>query len=100
MMFTADHYMLRLYVSGSTVRSIRAIGNLRKLCATYLPGRHELEVIDIYQSPEATRTGQIVAAPTLVRLEPKPVRRVIGDLSDLQRVLFALNIEPLGVEDG
>jgi circadian clock protein KaiB len=100
MVFAADHYILRLYVSGSTARSIRAIGNLRRLCATHLAGRHDLEVIDIYQSPAATRSGQIVATPTLIRLEPKPVRRVVGDLSNQRRVLSALNIEPLRVENG
>jgi circadian clock protein KaiB len=99
-MLAADHYVLRLYVSGSTARSTRAIGNLRELCTTYLSGRYELEVIDIYQSPEATQSGQIVAAPTLVRLEPKPVRRVLGDLSNLPRVLSALDIESAGVESG
>jgi circadian clock protein KaiB len=100
MTFAADRYVLRLYVSGSTARSTRAIGNLRTLCGLYLSGRYELEVIDIYQSPEAARAGQIVAAPTLIRLEPRPVRRVVGDLSNLPRVLSVLNIEPLGVESG
>lgn len=98
-----DHYVLRLYVTGSALRSLRAVDNARRLCAEYLAGRHDLEVIDIYQRPEASREGQIVAVPTLVRLHPAPERRVIGDLSDRAKVLAALVITPAatpGIDGG
>ena len=89
-----DHYVLRLYVTGSALRSLRAVENARRLCAEHLAGRHELEVIDIHQRPEASREARIVVAPTLVRLLPTPTRRVIGDLSDHAKVLAALSIVP------
>jgi len=86
-------YRLRLYVSGSTPRSIRAIANLRALCNQYIDGRYELEVVDLYQQPERAKDGQVIAAPTLVREFPEPARRVVGDMSDLTKVLVALDIE-------
>lgn len=85
-------YKLRLFVTGSTPRSIRAIDNLRRVCAENLDGGYELEVIDVYQHPEATKELQIIATPTLVRMLPEPLRRVIGDLSDEERVLAGLDI--------
>lgn len=85
-------YVLRLYVSGTTARSARAIASMRRLCETHLKDQYELEVVDIYQNPAATRQDQIVAAPTLVRLLPAPLRRLIGDLSDRERVLAGLDI--------
>ena len=88
--------MLRLYVSGSTPRSARAVRNMRRICDEHLAGRYELEVVDIYERPEAAREVQVVAAPTLVRLLPEPLRRVIGDLSDLEKVLQGLDLRPLG----
>lgn len=88
-------HVLRLYVSGATPRSTRAIENLRKVLERELPGRYDLEIIDIYQNPAATRDQQIIAAPTLVKLLPEPVRRIIGDLSDRERVLRGLDIQPL-----
>ena len=87
-------HVLRLFVSGATPRSTRAIKNLRAVLERELPGRYDLEIIDIYQDPEATRDLQIVAAPTLVKLLPEPVRRIIGDLSDRERVLRGLDIRP------
>ena len=87
-------YVLKLYVSGMTPRSLRAIGNLQKLCAKFLPGRHDLEIIDIYQHPALTRDAQIVAVPTLVKELPPPLRRVIGDLSDRGRILLLLGVKP------
>ncbi len=87
-----DHYVLRLYVTGGTLRSLRAVANARRLCAEHLAGRCDLEVVDIYQYPEAARDGEVVAIPTLVKLQPKPVRRIIGDLSDQAKVLAALSI--------
>lgn len=79
-------YVLRLLVSGGSPRSTRAVDNLQRLLNAELAGRYDLQVIDINQDPEAARTYQIVAAPTLVRLSPEPVRRCIGDLSDTGKV--------------
>ena len=87
------HHVLRLYVTGTTARSARAIENLRHILETQLPGSYDLEVIDIYQRPEAAAEHQIIAAPTLVKLLPEPIRRIIGDLSDEERVLRGLNLE-------
>ncbi len=88
----ADHYRLRLFVSGSTPRSVRAIQNIRALCDEKLNGRYELEVIDIYQHPEYAKPEQIVVTPTLVRTLPLPFRKIIGDLSDKDRVLVGLDL--------
>jgi circadian clock protein KaiB len=85
-------YVLRLFVSGLTPRSLRAIDNLRRICERYLAGRHRIEVVDLYQSPGLAREEQIIATPTLVKVRPLPVRRVIGDLSEEGRVLQALGI--------
>jgi circadian clock protein KaiB len=87
-------YLLRLYVTGSTPRSTRAIENMRRICEEHLGGRYDVEVIDIYQNPEAARELQIIAAPTLVRILPEPLRRVIGDLSDREKVLAGLDLQP------
>lgn len=88
----AAHYRLRLFVSGSTPRSARAIQNIRALCDEKLHGRYNLEVIDIYQHPELVKPEQIVVTPTLVKKLPLPFRRIIGDLSDKERVLVGLDI--------
>jgi circadian clock protein KaiB len=85
--------VLRLFVAGSTIRSARAIQTMRQICDTYLKGRHDLQVLDLYQNPEAAGREQIVAVPTLIRVLPAPLRRIIGDLSDQQRVLASLDIE-------
>ncbi len=85
-------YVLRLFITGSTPRSIRAIDNMRRICREHLAGRYDLKVIDVYQDPEATRDLQIVATPTLVKVLPEPLRRIIGDLSDRERVLAGLEI--------
>jgi circadian clock protein KaiB len=90
----ATHYRLRLFVSGATPRSSRAIQNIRAICEDCLEGRYDLEVIDIYQHPEHVKAEQIVVTPTLVKLTPLPVRKLIGDLSDTGRVLIGLDIEP------
>ena len=90
-----DHYKLRLFVTGSTPRSNRAIENMRRLCQEELHGRYELEIIDVYEHPEATRELQIVATPTLVKMLPEPLRRIIGDLSNRERVLAGLNVSPI-----
>ncbi len=92
-------YVLRLYVTGTTARSTRAIANVRKICEEHLKGRYRLEVIDLYQQPELAKTEQIVAAPTLIKELPAPVRRVLGDMSKTERVLFVLGIKAKPVED-
>lgn len=91
---TADteRYVLRLYVTGSTKRSTLAIQTMRDICDTYLKDRHDLEVVDLYRNPEAAAREQIIAVPTLVRLLPGPLRRVIGDFSDRRRVLATLGV--------
>ena len=93
---TSANYVLRLYVSGSTARSARAIENLHQICEEYLAGCYDLEVVDIYQRPETAREFQIIAVPTLVRLLPLPLRRIVGDLSDRARVLRGLDLLLLG----
>jgi circadian clock protein KaiB len=92
---SAEHYMLQLFITGSTPRSTRAIDNLHRICEQNLKGRYQLEVIDVYQHPEATQELQIVATPTLVKILPAPLRRIIGDLSDRERVLAGLNLTPI-----
>ena len=90
-----EHYVLRLFVTGSTQRSVRAIENARQICDTHLKDHHALEVVDLYEHPEAAARDDIVAAPTLVKLRPGPLRRVIGDLSDRERVLTGLGLGAL-----
>ena len=85
-------YILRLYVTGSTGRSLRAVHNLKKLCEEYLSDDYDLEVIDIYKDPEAAREAQIIAAPTLVKKLPQPIRKFVGDLSNTQKILVGLDI--------
>ncbi len=87
-------YVLRLYVTGSTQRSGQAITNIRSLCDEFLPGRYDLDVIDIYQQPDAAVGQQIIAAPTLVKELPLPARRMIGDLANRDRVLVGLDLHP------
>jgi circadian clock protein KaiB len=87
-----DGYQLRLVVAGSTPRSRRAIENLRRICNEHLVGQVDCEIIDIYQQPELAGIYQVIAAPTLVRLLPLPVRRIVGDLSEGDRVLRSLEI--------
>src|SRR4051812_49940372 len=89
-----DKYVLRLYVSAQSPRSILAIENMRRICADYLSDRYTLEVIDIYQHPEACQQQQIVAAPTLIKVLPHPLRRIIGDLSNTEKVLVGLSLRP------
>ncbi len=85
-------YLLKLYVSGMTPRSTRAVECVRTLCEQYFSGRYDLEVVDIYQQPHLARDDQIIAAPTLVKCLPLPMRRVIGDLSSTDRVLLGLDL--------
>jgi circadian clock protein KaiB len=85
---------MKLYVTGATPRSTRAITNLKRLCEEHLTGRYELEVIDVYQQPGLARAGQIIAAPTLVKSLPLPLRKFIGDMSNEENLLAGLNIQP------
>lgn len=87
-------YGLRLYVAGSTPQSSRAITNIKAICENYLKDRYELTVVDLYEQPERAGEDQIMVAPTLVRISPIPVRRLIGDLSQTERVLAALDLLP------
>ena len=90
----AGRYVLSLFVTGSTMKSLRAIRNIRALCDEKLCGCYELKVIDIYQHPELIKSEQIIVTPTLVRKLPLPLRKLIGDLSDKNRLLLGLDIVP------
>jgi circadian clock protein KaiB len=87
---------LRLYVAGQTPRSIAALANLEKICGEHLAGRFRVEVIDLMANPQLARTDQILAIPTLVRKLPAPMRKIIGDLSQTERVLVGLDVRPRG----
>lgn len=89
---TNGNYLLHLYVTGSTPNSIRAIDNIKKICEEHLKGRYELDVVDLYLKPNLAKGEQIIAAPTLIRKQPLPLRRFIGDLSDTDRVLIGLDL--------
>jgi circadian clock protein KaiB len=89
-------YVLRLFVTGMTPRSARAIANVKKVCDKYLRAQYELEVIDLYQNPQLAQSEQIIAAPTLIRKLPLPLRRIIGDLSNTERVLVGLDLQRKG----
>ena len=88
-----SQYVLRLYVTGATPRSRRAIVNLDGICHEYLKGQYDLEVIDVYQKPALAKDEQIIAAPTLIKKLPLPMRRIIGDLSDREAVLLGLDLK-------
>jgi circadian clock protein KaiB len=85
-------WKLRLYVAGQTAKSLTAFSNLKKICETHLLGRYTIEVIDLLEQPQLSRGDQILAIPTLVRQLPQPVRKIIGDLSDTERVLIGLDL--------
>ena len=87
-------YVLRLYVAGATPRSTEAILNIKKFCEEFLKGRYELEVIDIYQQPALAKDAQVIAAPTLVKTLPPPLKKVIGDMGDAGRIMVVLGIVP------
>ena len=91
---TTEHFHLRLYVAGETPKSKLAFANLKKLCDEHLAGRCEIEVVDLAENPSLARSDDILAIPTLVRRLPKPLSKVIGDLSDTESVLVGLRIEP------
>jgi circadian clock protein KaiB len=90
-----EMWELRLYVAGQTPKSIRAFGNLKKFCEEHLPGKYTIEIIDLLKNPQLARGDQIVAIPTLVRKLPEPIRKIIGDLSNTERVLVGLDIRPV-----
>ena len=86
--------ILRLYIAGQTPRSVKAFANLKRICEEHLKGRYRIEVIDLIQNPQLAAGDQILAVPTLVRLLPEPVRKIIGDLSNTDRVLVGLDVRP------
>jgi len=85
-------YALRLYVAGQTPKAVRAFTNLRKICEEHLPGRYSIEVVDLIENPALGRGDQILALPTLVRRLPAPIKKIIGDLSNTERVLVGLDL--------
>lgn len=89
-----DAYILRLYVAGQTPKCVTAFANLKKICEEHLAGKYQIEVIDLLENPQLARGDQILAIPTLVRKLPEPVRKIIGDLSNTERVLVGLNVQP------
>ena len=91
---------LRLYVAGASAKSVAAFANLKRICEEHLPGLYEIEVVDLLEHPQLARGDQIVAIPTLVKRIPPPLRRIIGDLSDTERVLIGLDIRPHNLSRG
>ena len=89
------HYNLRLYVAGQTPKSITALANLKKICEEHLVGRYQIEVIDLLEHPQLAAGDQILAVPTLVRRLPEPLKRIIGNLSNMERVLVGLDLRPV-----
>jgi circadian clock protein KaiB len=90
----SGHYHLRLYVAGQTAKSLAAMTNLRRFCEEHLAGRYDIEVIDLMKNPQLAAGDQILAIPTLVRRLPSPLKRIIGDLSNTDKVLVGLDIRP------
>jgi circadian clock protein KaiB len=93
----ATKYELRLYVAGKTAKSVTALTNLKKYCEDHLQGQYSIEVIDLLVQPQLAEGDQILAIPTLVRKVPEPIRKIIGDLSDKEKVLVGLNIRPVNM---
>lgn len=89
------HYNLRLYVAGQTPKSLTALANLKKICDEHLVGRYQIEVIDLLEHPQLAAGDQILAVPTLVRRLPEPLKRIIGNLSNMERVLVGLDLRPV-----
>jgi circadian clock protein KaiB len=90
----SDFWELRLYVAGQTPKSMTAFANLKRVCEERMPGKYRIEVIDLVQNPQLARGDQILAIPTLVRRLPEPLRRIIGDLSNSERLLVGLDLQP------
>ena len=94
-LLAGGHYNLRLYVAGQTPKSITALANLKSICEEHLVGRYQIEVIDLLEHPQLAAGDQIVAVPTLVRRLPEPLKRIIGNLSNMERVLVGLDLRPV-----
>ena len=92
-----QHYILRLYIAGTTLQSVTALQNIKKICEQHLQGRYELEVIDIYQQTEAAVAENILAVPTLIKQLPTPLQKIIGNLSNTEKVLMGLNLVPKNI---
>ncbi|HLH06011.1 MAG TPA: circadian clock protein KaiB [Terriglobales bacterium] len=90
-------WRLRLYVAGNTPNSIAAFANLKEICEVHMGGQYEIEVVDLLQRPQLAKGDQIIAVPTLVRQLPQPVKKIIGDLSNRERVLVGLELKPTGI---
>jgi circadian clock protein KaiB len=88
-------WKLRLYVAGQTPRSLTAFANLKRICEEHLAGRYQIEVIDLFKQPELAQVDQIIALPTLVRKLPEPIKRIVGDLSNSERIVVGMNLEKL-----
>jgi len=95
---SGEVYQLRLYVAGQTPRSVAAFANLKKLCEQFLPGRYNIEVVDLVKHPQLAAGDQILAIPTLVRKLPQPLRKIVGDLRDTERALVGLQFRPAKLE--
>ena len=93
-MHDEDFYILRLYVAGQTSKSLAAFANLKKICEEHLCGKYKIEVIDLLENPQLAKGDQILAIPTLVRKLPEPIKKIIGDLSNTERVLVGLDLRP------
>src|SRR5580765_8138070 len=91
-----EEWELRLYVAGNTPNSIAAFGNLQQICEKHMGGRYRIEIIDLFENPQLARGDQIIAIPTLVRRLPTPIKKIIGDLSNAERVLVGLDLKPAG----
>lgn len=89
-------FNMTLYVAGQTPKSVAALSNLKKICETHLPGRYSIEVIDLMVNPARAQSDQIVAIPTLIRRLPEPLKRILGDLSNIERVLVGLEVREAG----
>lgn len=94
LVLSPEIFLLRLYVAGQTPKCIRAFGNLKRICEEYLAGRYHIEMVDLLQNPQLARGDQILAVPTLVRRLPEPIKKIIGDLSNTERVLVGLDLRP------
>lgn len=91
-MSSGAEYQLTLFITGGSPNSVRAINNIKSICDQYLSDRYELEVVDVYQNPELAKQEQIIALPTLIKRQPGPLRRLVGDMSDTSKVLRGLDI--------
>ena len=89
-----ETWELRLYVTGRSPTCVRALANLEHICAHWLPGRHHIEVVDLLENPRVAADDQIVAVPTLVKMHPPPIRKIVGDLADTERLLFGMQLRP------